>query len=282
MAPEYVPLRTLDMDAIADLFNRCFEDYVVPVHVSAEFLTTRFRRDAADLNRSFAMRMADDWIALAIISPRFKAARLAGMGVAKPHRGQGVGRRMVAEFLQRMRAEGFTEAYLEVIEQNPPAVKLYESFGFEVVHHLSGFEREPFENVSDVILTETDPARYVEALVEDEAAEYPWLHSPWSAVTLTMPARCYTVDGAAFAMIVPPGDRAPLFPAGFVVRKGERGKGKGRELFQALQSLAPHAPWSMPPIFSDSLTGFMEALGFSKMKLSQFEMRVQLAGTNGD
>ena len=56
-----------------------------------------------------------------------------GFVVDRERRGQGLGSRMLAAVLERLRAEGVADVGLEVDPENTPAVRLYERFGFETV-----------------------------------------------------------------------------------------------------------------------------------------------------
>src|SRR5690349_12872325 len=56
-----------------------------------------------------------------------------GMSVAKDKRGQGVGRKMLEEMIQKTKAwPGFCRIELEVFPHNTAAIRLYESLGFEL------------------------------------------------------------------------------------------------------------------------------------------------------
>jgi RimJ/RimL family protein N-acetyltransferase len=56
-----------------------------------------------------------------------------GMSVAKDRRGQGLGRRMLEDMIEKTRAwPGFCRIELEVFPHNTAAIRLYESAGFEI------------------------------------------------------------------------------------------------------------------------------------------------------
>lgn len=54
-----------------------------------------------------------------------------GMGVLPPHRGQGIGRRLLEACMSKSWANGLTRIELEVRADNANAVRLYEALGFE-------------------------------------------------------------------------------------------------------------------------------------------------------
>ena len=54
-----------------------------------------------------------------------------GMGVHQTYRKRGLGRRLLAECLRAAAQRGIEKVELEVFSDNVPAVRLYESFGFQ-------------------------------------------------------------------------------------------------------------------------------------------------------
>ncbi|MBD3292413.1 MAG: GNAT family N-acetyltransferase [Armatimonadia bacterium] len=57
---------------------------------------------------------------------------LSKMGVAREHRGAGLGRRLLAAYLEAGRQGGFAKFRLDVWAENRAAIRLYESNGFRV------------------------------------------------------------------------------------------------------------------------------------------------------
>lgn len=66
------------------------------------------------------------------LAPPSAHVALMGMSVAADRQGAGVGRRLLAHLVERARAAGHAKLELEVYEDNPRAVRLYEQFGFGV------------------------------------------------------------------------------------------------------------------------------------------------------
>ena len=54
-----------------------------------------------------------------------------GMGIIKPHRGKGLGSRMMEECIKQARANGLEKICLEVYSHNTAGIALYNKFGFE-------------------------------------------------------------------------------------------------------------------------------------------------------
>jgi len=53
-----------------------------------------------------------------------------GMGITKPHRGKGIGSRMMEEVIKQARANGMEKICLEVYSHNAAGIALYKKFGF--------------------------------------------------------------------------------------------------------------------------------------------------------
>lgn len=54
-----------------------------------------------------------------------------GMGLLPPYRGQGLGRRLAEVTIEAVRSAGIERIELEVFASNVPAIRLYESLGFQ-------------------------------------------------------------------------------------------------------------------------------------------------------
>ena len=61
-----------------------------------------------------------------------KTAFDAGTGIVKTHRGQGIVREMFDFAVPPLRKEGVESFILEVLKDNPPAIKAYQQAGFTV------------------------------------------------------------------------------------------------------------------------------------------------------
>ena len=79
------------------------------------------------------------------------------MAVDGPYRGQGIGRKMLTE-LMRLGLERGAFAYtLEVRVSNMPAIRLYESLGFENLGIRKNFYEKPVEDAMIMWRQWTDP-----------------------------------------------------------------------------------------------------------------------------
>ncbi len=108
---------------LATLFTRGYEGYYVPVDVDESVL--RFMIDSWDLDLTRS-RVAPD-VGLCNLGVRGDRGWIGGIAVVPAHRRQGVGRALLEAVLE----VAPPVVTLEVLEQNEPAIRLYENLGFE-------------------------------------------------------------------------------------------------------------------------------------------------------
>ena len=132
---------SLPLTALAELFGQAFEDYLVPISSDPVALAARIRQEQIDLAASLVVRAPNGELAgIALIARRGDTSRLAGMGITAPWRGQKAGQALVSRVVQEASERQDRRMVLEVIEQNTPAVRLYEKSGFVALRRLVGHE----------------------------------------------------------------------------------------------------------------------------------------------
>jgi GNAT superfamily N-acetyltransferase len=122
------PANTLSIDQLASLFNASHEGYVVPFRVDRAQLLTWIEAWHIDLGRS---RVAPGE-GVALLAVRGLRGWVGGLGVVPASRRRGLG----GALMEAVLAEAPADVTLEVIEQNEPAIQLYESLGFQRVRVL--------------------------------------------------------------------------------------------------------------------------------------------------
>jgi GNAT superfamily N-acetyltransferase len=118
-----VPASQLSYVELADLFTRGYEGYFVPMHVDEAMMRFIVESWDIDLERS---RVAPGE-GVAILGVRGDRGYVSGLGVVEDARRKGLGRTLMEALLE----DAPPVVTLEVIEENEPAIKLYESMGFE-------------------------------------------------------------------------------------------------------------------------------------------------------
>ena len=117
-----------DLDRLFALEAQCFAKEVA-------FSRRQWRHLLKSRHAStHVVRHADEIVAEAILLRRRTRTGLVGrlysLAVGAPHRGKGFGKVLLRNCLDVAKAEGVSAVYLEVGEDNPAAIHLYESFGF--------------------------------------------------------------------------------------------------------------------------------------------------------
>ena len=119
---------TFDAARLAALFEAGYAGYFVPIHVDEAALSFMVDAWDIDLGRSRVAVAEDDTpIGIALLGVRGDEGWIGGLGVVPEHRRGGVGRALMDVVL----ANAPPSVSLEVIERNEPAIRLYESLGFE-------------------------------------------------------------------------------------------------------------------------------------------------------
>ena len=73
-------------------------------------------------------------------------AELPDIVVDEKYRGQGLGRQLLTKSMEELESRGIDTIFLEVRVSNTPALRLYESFGFEEIGTRKYFYSNPVED----------------------------------------------------------------------------------------------------------------------------------------
>ena len=121
-----VAARELGPGELAALFTAGYEGYHLPVSVDETALVWMVETWDIDLARSRVALRGSEPVGIALLGVRGTRGWIGGLGVVPSERRGGAGRALMAAVL----AEAPPVVGLEVIEQNEPAIRLYESLGF--------------------------------------------------------------------------------------------------------------------------------------------------------
>jgi len=114
---------TLSVAALAELFTRGYEGYYVPVQVDEAAMGYMIDSWDIDLARS---RVAEN-VGFCNLAVRGDRGWIGGIAVVPEARRRGIGRVLMEAVLE----VAPPTVTLEVLEQNEPAIRLYEELGFE-------------------------------------------------------------------------------------------------------------------------------------------------------
>ncbi len=266
------PLLEYDLTAIAELFNRGFEDYIVPARIEGTTIHHLLRREALDLSASRVALHEGEPVAVAFISGRGRACRLGAFGVFKDWRGKGVGEWLMERVIAESKARKARIMRLEVIEQNSPAVNLYRKMGFQTVQRLVGFRAENPQGVA-APYHEVDPTVPARLLIQ-HAPDLPWQISGETLIASNENLRAFQYGGTY--LLVEFFGRDTALVRGFL--RGS--KEEAQTLFRALFADYPGRNWRVVAVFPESLTlDVLPDIGFAPDAISQWEMVLNLEGS---
>ncbi|NOK05305.1 MULTISPECIES: GNAT family N-acetyltransferase [Myxococcus] len=268
---QLTPASELPLRALSTLFARAFEGYFVTVPDAPGLFDARVRSEHISLEESRVARVDGEPVGLVLMARRGRESRVAGMGVAPAWRNRKLGGAMLRPLLEEARARGDTRMLLEVIEQNAPAVTLYERLGFQRVRRLVGFMGTPEPLVGASALEEVDAWECARLLPEG----LPWQLAPATVMGLALPARAFRL-GPAVAVVADVS--APTLVVRSVgVEPSARGQGAGRRLLGALAARWPGKALAVSAVVPEGpLTRFFLGAGLGATPLTQLELELPL------
>ncbi len=137
MSVELRPASLLSLAEQTELFNAGYEEYVIPMRLNDE-TALQWMIDSFDIDRD-ASRIAlrdGEPLGFANLAIRGDEAWVGGVGVVPAARRQGIGELLMDALHEEARARGIARIWLEVIEQNEAAFRLYEKLGYDVTRRL--------------------------------------------------------------------------------------------------------------------------------------------------
>jgi ribosomal protein S18 acetylase RimI-like enzyme len=268
---QLLPIDGYDAGKLARLMNSAFMGYFVHFEFNAASLSARMHFDGVDSKRSKIFDVDGKPAGLALIVPRGKRSRLATMGMTPKYRGKGLGRKFLRELLEESERCGEQAMVLEVIQQNLPAVRLYESEGFEKVRDLFGFGIEVPEGEADPTLSRVAPEELARAVTEHGDPDLPWQLSAENMARIGPQGSCFRLGPAYIALVGLGGAEVRILS--LVCERGQRRTGAARRLLRAVCAAHPSQRWTVPAICPDGpARAFFAAMGFEMLELCQFEM----------
>ena len=172
------------------------------------------------------------------------------MGVVREAQDQGVGKWLMGEVIDQARARGDRVLTLEVIEQNPRAVRVYERCGFVARRRLLGFAGENLTG-SVAPLESIDVAQAATKISAWSMADLPWPCSGESLAHDGPPGVAYRLGESCAILSDPSLTRITL--RGFAVPPEQQGKGAATRLLAAVLAAHPGKHWQMPAVCPEEL-----------------------------
>lgn len=150
MAPQIKKLSGVSLNVLSECLHLAFADYVVPLYVSSSSLARKIKRENIELDWSVGLFDGRRLVGFILhgLGEREgeKVLYNGGTGILPDYRGSAYTRRMYEFLLPRIRQEHVEAVWLEVIEQNERALKVYQQLGFERIRELDCFLGEAHGN----------------------------------------------------------------------------------------------------------------------------------------
>lgn len=273
-----LPASNYPLPELVKFLNRGFEAYFVPIEFDTHAFSNMLRKDGIDLSISRVLVVDDQPCGIALIARRetLHASRLAAMGIAQEARGKGAGSWFMSELISEACQRHDHDMLLEVIEQNEPAVRLYQKSGFQIVRRLVGFTRRGKNAVEsgESDLREIDLREMGRLVSEHGLPDLPWQLSGESIVQMNPPAQAYRKGQAYLAISNPEAEHVAVWSV--LVEPGARGNGLGTEMLKSVIARHANKTWHVPAILPEELGKIFERAGFEREALSQWQMKLNL------
>jgi GNAT superfamily N-acetyltransferase len=133
---ELRPARSLSPAERVDIFNAAYEGYVIPFQLDEATLDVMTHVFDLDLDASKIAFHDGEPIGLGNLALRGSDAWIGGVGVVTSARRNGIGQILMRALHQEAAARGVTHVWLEVIEQNDAAYRLYDKLGYRTVRDV--------------------------------------------------------------------------------------------------------------------------------------------------
>ena len=137
----FVSAASVSLEAYAAAINASFEGYPVAVAFDGAALAGRVRLEQHDLQNSLLALEGGEAVGMAGLAVRGWRGWVSAFGVVPRWRRRGLGRRLMSALVERARACGLRQLWLDVLAQNEAARRLYEEAGMRVTRDLLVLER---------------------------------------------------------------------------------------------------------------------------------------------
>lgn len=267
----YPSVAEFGLEPTAAALSRGFADYFVPMQFTPAMLLGAVRGDSVDLTASRVIVRDGEAVGAALIARRGWTCRLAGMAIAPEARKQGVGRALMEQLLRDAKARGERTMVLEVIEQNEPAVKLYERCGFTKTRRLCGVSGPtPTDLQNDVVLTEIDAREFARTVAVHGLPDLPWQLSAETLATFGPPFVAYR--GGPSSVLISHPTVSPITIRAVITESAARGRGCAAALIRAVMARHPAKEWRASAIFPEEMSTLWSELGLARSSLTQWQM----------
>jgi len=139
-------LSKVNNDEILECFNHSFSDYSIPFRLDLNQLEHKLNAESINKEISIGAFKENRLVGFVLHGERgngeSRIAYNAGTGVRPIERGQKLTRKMYDYIIPILQAKNFESVDLEVISNNFPAIKSYETIGFKHIRDLNCYKAE--------------------------------------------------------------------------------------------------------------------------------------------
>lgn len=266
--------RAIELNAaqLANAVTKCFEGYIMAFELDAAGFENRFRPEGLDSQASIILQNGYEPAAICLVARQGWTSRVAAMAIAPDFRRQGLGRKLMSTVIEEARTRGDKRMVLEVIEQNPAAIGLYENVGMSITRRLVGYRREAGSGIEGP-LQEVDPITVIRLATTESEADLPWDYKPETLIFKGQTIGL-SLEDRAFALVTNAPERIIIWTL-FTLRQA-RGKGYAKKLIEAIAARYPEQRVVTSIAFPDNLfPEFYAKTGFTVPDITQFEMAIE-------
>jgi len=274
MKMEIKPASDYPILDLGQLMNQSFEDYTVPIHMDNSQFLNMLLKDNINLASSRVLLIDDQPAGVALIARRGWTSRLAAMGIVKESRGKKAGTWFMGKLIDEARERNDRQMVLEVIEQNEPAVRLYQNCGFDTVRRLISLIHQDAKQDAKSDLQEVDLREMGGLILQYGLPDLPWQLSGETIALMNPPTRAYKLGDAYIAISNPEGEHVVIWS--LLVEPSARGQELGVEALKKIMAHHSGKTWHVPAIWPEEFGVIFERAGFKRENLSQWQMRLSL------
>jgi ribosomal protein S18 acetylase RimI-like enzyme len=261
-------------EVLCETINSAFKGYVGgEITFTPPMFANYIMREDVNLSRSLIALADGQPAALSFHARRGATTRIAMFGVVNGLQEQGIGKYLMGEVMREARERGDRGIVLEVFEQNPRAVRLYEGCGFNVVRRLMGYSGENLTGEA----TELQPVDIVEAarkITAWQPDDLVWDLTGETLVKYGPPAAAYRMGDCYTIVSSPEAERMSIF--GLAVPPQQQRKGKATRLVSALLAAHPGKTWTIGQVVPEEYGAIFTRNGLKPLPLNQFQMALTL------
>ena len=277
---EFRTLENTPVQEIITAFNEAFSDYFIRLQLSLETMASKMKAENILLPYSVGAFENEKLAGFILhgydVIDGVKTIYNAGTGVIPSFRGKSVTAAMYRFVIPLLQQQDIHTHVLEVIDNNFPAIKIYNEVGFEIVRYLAAFKStNAIEKLNDIEVIQIKP-------VKEEVKPFASMVPAWqnSLASIERDKESHQFFGVykanrliAYAAYVPSTGRVKQC----AVHPDHRRKGIGRALFYHMQQnsgMGELLVTNIDVVYKPAVS-FFNALGFEKL-LGLHEMKLDL------